>query len=251
MQTTIDAIEESALAKETKRAYISRARKLYSVDAFPNDMEKVIDQMTPSGNESSKLTISNTILALYKLSPDLKKRISKTQHLKLLVINDEIKDKEKERRKDQPDKETDKTWKSIQSMKSAFEKLGGEDLLIYRVFTQMPVVARLDYTPLELVETSKEANDPKMNYYIRNEGVGGTIELRSHKTQGRYGTINLPLKKEWKAWMPKNQKYLFEAYDDQALEPNSLGKKLTRAFKRAGLSRCESKCTAPSICNVY
>jgi len=88
---------------------------------------------------------------------------------------------------------------------------------------------RADYTPMEIVDDAKDANDEKMNYYVR--GKKPYILLNAYKTAAKYGQQRLDVSKELADAIPRDQKYLFE-FQNEPMSPNTLSKKVVRAFKK-------------------
>ena len=225
-QVKTDIREADNLADATKRTLVSRVNRLYSSEPFPKSiLSKVIPSIT--AKDSSKLAYMQSIMSLSRISESFKKEVGAKQLRDILKASELLKEKEGERRSNGEKREDDIDWDDVKKCKDKFP-LGTEARLIYLLYTTLPPV-RADYTPMEIVDDAKDANDEKMNYYVR--GKKPYILLNAYKTSAKYGQQRLDVSKELADAIPRDQKYLFE-FQNEPMSPNTLSKKVVRAFKK-------------------
>lgn len=225
-QVKTDIREADNLADATKRTLESRVNRLYSSDPFPKSiLSKVIPSIT--AKDSSKLAYMQSIMSLSRISESFKKDVGAKQLRDILKASELLKEKESERRSNGEKREDDIDWDDVKKCKDKFP-LGTEARLIYLLYTTLPPV-RADYTPMEIVDDAKDANDEKMNYYVR--GKKPYILLNAYKTSAKYGQQRLDVSKELADAIPRDQKYLFE-FQNEPMSPNTLSKKVVRVFKK-------------------
>lgn len=214
------------LADATKKTLESRVNRLFSTDPFPKQiLKKVIPSIT--GNQSSQLAYMQSVMSLSRISESFKKAVGAKQLRDILKESELIKEKENERREKGEKRDDDIDWDDVKKCKDKFP-IGSEARLIYLLYTTLPPV-RADYTPMEIVNSAKDANDDKMNYYVRANKP--YILLNVYKTASKYGQQRLDVSKELADAIPRDQKYMFE-FDGEPMQPNTLSKKVVRAFKR-------------------
>jgi len=225
-QVKTDIREADNLADATKRTLESRVNRLYSSEPFPKSiLSKVIPSIT--AKDSSKLAYMQSIMSLSRISESFKKEVGAKQLRDILKASELLKEKEGERRSNGEKRDDDIDWDDVNKCKDKFP-LGTEARLIYLLYTTLPPV-RADYTPMEIVDDAKDANDEKMNYYVR--GKKPYILLNAYKTAAKYGQQRLDVSKELADAIPRDQKYLFE-FQNEPMSPNTLSKKVVRAFKK-------------------
>ena len=225
-QVKTDIREAANLADATKRTLDSRVNRLYSSEPFPKSiLSKVIPSIT--GKDSSKLAYMQSIMSLSRISESFKKEVGAKQLRDILKASELLKEREGERRSTGEKREDDIDWDDLKKCKDKFP-LGTEARLIYLLYTTLPPV-RADYTPMQIVDDAKDANDEKMNYYVR--GKKPYILLNAYKTAAKYGQQRLDVSKELADAIPRDQTYLFE-FQNEPMSPNTLSKKVVRAFKK-------------------
>jgi hypothetical protein len=225
-QVKTDIREAANLADATKRTLDSRVNRLYSSEPFPKSiLSKVIPSIT--AKDSSKLAYMQSIMSLSRISESFKKEVGAKQLRDILKASELLKEKEGERRSTGEKRDDDIDWDDVKKCKDKFP-LGTEARLIYLLYTTLPPV-RADYTPMQIVDDAKDANDEKMNYYVR--GKTPYILLNAYKTSSKYGQQRLDVSKELADAIPRDQTYLFE-FQNEPMSPNTLSKKVVRAFKK-------------------
>lgn len=225
-QVKTDIREADNLADATKRTLDSRVNRLYSSAPFPKSiLSKVIPSI--SAKDSSKLAYMQSIMSLSRISETFKKEVGAKQLRDILKASELLKEREGERRSAGEKREDDIDWDDVKKCKDKFP-LGTEARLIYLLYTTLPPV-RADYTPMQIVDDAKDANDEKMNYYVR--GKTPYILLNAYKTAAKYGQQRLDVSKELADAIPRDQTYLFE-FQNEPMSPNTLSKKVVRAFKK-------------------
>lgn len=225
-QVKEDIRSASNLADATKKTLESRVNRLYSTDPFPKQiLKKVIPSIT--GKQSSQLVYMQSVMSLSRISESFKKAVGAKQLRDILKESELLKEKENERREKGEKREDDIDWDDVKKCKDKFP-VGSEARLIYLLYTTLPPV-RADYTPMEIVDNAKDANDDQMNYYVRAKKP--YILLNVYKTASKYGQQRLDVSKELADAIPRDQKYMFE-FDGEPMQPNTLSKKVVRAFKR-------------------
>jgi hypothetical protein len=225
-QVKTDIREAANLADATKRTLDSRVNRLYSSEPFPKSiLSKVIPSIT--AKDSSKLAYMQSIMSLSRISESFKKEVGAKQLRDILKASELLKEKEGERRSTGEKRDDDIDWDDVKKCKDKFP-LGTEARLIYLLYTTLPPV-RADYTPMQIVDDAKDANDQKMNYYVR--GKTPYILLNAYKTSSKYGQQRLDVSKELADAIPRDQTYLFE-FQNEPMSPNTLSKKVVRAFKK-------------------
>jgi hypothetical protein len=214
------------LADATKKTLESRVNRLFSTDPFPKQiLKKVIPSIT--GNQSSQLAYMQSVMSLSRISESFKKAVGAKQLRDILKESELLKEKENERREKGEKREDDIDWDDVKKCKDKFP-VGSEARLIYLLYTTLPPV-RADYTPMEIVDSAKDANDDQMNYYVRAKKP--YILLNVYKTASKYGQQRLDVSKELADAIPRDQKFMFE-FDGEPMQPNTLSKKVVRAFKK-------------------
>lgn len=225
-QVKTDIREADNLADATKRTLESRVNRLYSSEPFPKSiLSKVIPSIT--AKDSSKLAYMQSIMSLSRISESFKKEVGAKQLRDILKASELLKETEGERRSNGEKREDDIDWDDVKKCKDKFP-LGTEARLIYLLYTTLPPV-RADYTPMEIVDDAKDANDENMNYYVRTKKP--YILLNVYKTAAKYGQQRLDVSKELADAIPRDQKYLFD-FQNEPMSPNTLSKKVVRAFKK-------------------
>ena len=225
-QVKTDIREAANLADATKRTLDSRVNRLYSSEPFPKSiLSKVIPSIT--AKDSSKLAYMQSIMSLSRISETFKKQVGAKQLRDILKASELLKEKEGERRSTGEKRDDDIDWDDVKKCKDKFP-LGTEARLIYLLYTTLPPV-RADYTPMQIVDDAKDANDEKMNYYV--SGKKPYILLNAYKTSSKYGQQRLDVSKELAEAIPRDQTYLFE-FQNEPMSPNTLSKKVVRAFKK-------------------
>jgi integrase len=180
-----------------------------------------------SANKSSQLAYLQSVMSLSRISDTFKKAVGQKQLRDVLKESELLKEKENERREKGEKRDDDIDWDDVKKCKDKFP-VGTEARLIYLLYTTLPPV-RADYTPMEIVDDAKDANDEDMNYYVRAKKP--YMLLNVYKTASKYGQQRLDVPKELADAIPKNQKYMFE-FDGEPMQPNTLSKKVARAFKK-------------------
>jgi len=221
-----DIRDASNLADATKKTLESRVNRLFTTQPFPKSIiKKVIPSI--SANKSSQLAYLQSIMSLSRLSESFKKMVGQKQLRDVLKESEKLKEEENERREKGEKREDDIDWNDVQKCKDKFP-VGTEARLIYLLYTTLPPV-RADYTPMEIVDDPKDANDENMNYYVRTKKP--YMLLNVYKTAAKYGQQRLDVGKELADAIPRDQKFMFE-FDGEPMQPNTLSKKVARVFKR-------------------
>jgi len=215
------------LAEATKKTLDSRVNRFFSTDPFPRQIiKKVIPSIT--ANESSKLAYLQSVLSLCRISESFKKAVGPKQLRDILKEAELLKESEMERRQKGENRENDIEWGHLKMLNLKFP-IGSEARLIYLLYTTLPPV-RADYTPMQIVNSAKEATDSEMNYYVRTR-KHPYILLNVYKTAGKYGQQRLDVPRELAEAIPVNQQYMFE-FNGQPMQANTLSKKVVRAFHK-------------------
>ena len=226
-----DAIKEdiraaSHLAEATKKTLESRVNRFYTTETFPKHIiKRVIPSIT--ANESSKLAYLQSILSISRISEPFKKAVGAKQLRDVLKEAELLKEREMERRDKGERRPNDIDWGHILMLNLKFP-IGSEARLVYLLYTCLPPV-RADYTPMEIVESPRQANDPQMNYYVRARKP--YILLNVYKTAGKYGQQRLEVPSVLAEAIPVGQRYMFE-FNGHPMTANTLSKKVVRAFQR-------------------
>ena len=219
-------IENSSLAKATKKTLISRVNRLYETEPFPKSLiKKVIPGIT--ANKSSQLAYLSACLSLSKLSDTFKTTISQKQIRDILKEVEKLKESETERRSKGEERENDISWDDIKKCKDKFPK-GSEARLLYLLYTELPPL-RSDFTPMKIIDSKEEATEDDMNYYVKSKNP--YMLIRAYKTASKYGEQRLDVSKILADAIPVNQQYVFE-FDGNPIEANTLSKKVVRAFQK-------------------
>ncbi len=221
-----DVRDTDNLAEATKKTLESRVNRLFATEPFPKSIvKKVIPSI--SANKSSQLAYLQSVMSLSRISESFKKMVGQKQLRDILKASELLKEKENERREKGEKREDDIDWDDVKKCKDKFP-VGTEARLIYLLYTTLPPV-RADYTPMEIVDNAKDANDEKMNYYVRTSKP--YMLLNVYKTSHKYGQQRLDVSKELAEAVPKDQKFMFE-FDGEPMAANTLSKKVARVFKR-------------------
>jgi integrase len=219
-------IEKSGLADATKKTLYSRINRLYATEPFPKSLvKKVVPGIT--ANKASQLAYFQSILSISRISGVFKDAITQKQVREVLKESEKLKDEESERRDKGEERENDLSWDEVKACKEKFPK-GSEARLIYLLYTELPPL-RADFTPMEIVDSKEKASDENMNYYVKASKP--YMLVRVYKTASKYGEQRLDVTKELADAIPQDQKYLFE-FDGEPMQPNTLSKKVVRAFKK-------------------
>ena len=220
------------LSHFTRVTLLSRVKRLYETQPFPKKIVSVVLSQI-SDRDSTKLAYIQAILSVMKLSPAFRTLVGESQRTTLVKEAMVLKHKEGERRSNGELRESDIAWEQLLACEESFPSRG-EDLLLHRLYTHLPTL-RSDYTPVKIVKTRQEADDPGMNYFVMDESP--FFILQEYKTAGRYGRQEYPLPKSIVDLVPTHQEYLFESSPGKPVLPNTLSKKVTRAYqKHCGLS---------------
>ncbi len=232
MEAIVADIEKSDKAIATKNTLKSRVKSLYTVESFPKDVLQAIDKINRSNNDSTKMSLLNTVLSISKISPTFKKEVGAKQIMDVLVEADELKDKESERRKNNDERETDVSWSYLESLAPKFKQMDDDSQLIFHLFVKpgSNFVPRVDFANMMIVDTVEEAEDEEHNYYVNDTNQ---FIMHEYKTAKKYGTIVVDAPKELQKYIPQDQVWMFPGFDDNSITPNALSKKIARAFKRA------------------
>jgi len=232
MQTVLDDIDKSDKAIATKNTLKSRIKSLYTVQSFPKDALSAVDKVNRSKNDSTKLSLLNTILSVSKVSSSFNKELGAKQRMDILVEADELKDKEQKRRSENAERDSDVSWSYLESLEPKFAKMDPESELIFRLYIKpgSNFVPRLDYSNMMIVDTEDETDNKEYNYYVKDTNQ---FIMRSYKTQSRYGDVSIDAPESLKKYIPQDQVWMFPGLDDDHLSGNALSKKIARSFKRA------------------
>lgn len=226
MEKVKSEIMATELADATKKTLVSRLVRLTNTDPFPKSIvKKVIPSIT--ANESSQLAYLQSVMSLSRISSDFKSMVTQKQLRDVLKEAEKLKEKETERREKGVKRENDIDWDDVKKCKDKFP-VGSEERLIYLLYTELPPL-RADFTPMEIIKSVDDATDENMNYYVREKKP--FMLINSYKTASKYGQQRLDVTKELADAIPKNQKFLFE-FNGDPLAPNTLSKKVVRAFKK-------------------
>jgi len=226
MEDIKNDIEKSGLAEPTKKTLYSRVNRLFETPPFPKSLvKKVVPGIT--ANKASQLAYFQSILSIARISGAFKDLVTQKQVREVLKESEKIKEEESERRGQGEERENDLSWEEVKACKEKFPK-GSEAKLIYLLYTELPPL-RADFTPMQIVNLKEEATDENMNYYIKESKP--YMLVRVYKTASKYGEQRLDVTPELADAIPKDQKFLFE-FDGEPMQPNTLSKKVVRAFKK-------------------
>ena len=222
-------IERSGLADATKRHYHSKLRAFERSAAFPKDIMQSVGQVNKSGKASSETAYITFLLGVSRISGEMKKALG-TQARELMKRVDVLTTQSSDERRERKTREGDVAWEDILDCGKQFTD--PEFKLIFALYTQVPP-QRADYAEMEMVPSRSHVKDDDRNYYLKREGE---FLFQAYKSAGRYGpkTVKAPagLKKMLNA-LPKDQRYVLQAFDGAPYQPNTLSQKVIRMFKRA------------------
>jgi len=226
-----DDIDKTDLSTATKRVYKSRINTIFNIDEFPNDLIGVLEKINPNNNTNSEVNIIGNILAIANISKTFKKIVEDD-----LDVCREMYDKlmTKQRQKNPIEtRDNDITWGYLLSLNDNLENknITGDDRLIYHLYINPGIgfIPRNDFAQMKIVDNLEDAEkDEELNYYVRDKKL---MLFNEYKTSKRYGQIKVKVSAELDKYIPKKQDWIFEQGDKPMLD-NSIGKKITRAFKR-------------------
>ena len=232
MEAVLADIDKSDKAIATKNTLKSRIKSLYTVPLFPKDALSAIDKVNRSKNDSTKLSLLNTVLSVSKVSPSFKKALGPKQSMDILVEADELKDKESKRRSENAERETDVSWSYLKSLAPQFKKMDDESQLLFHLFIEpgSGFVPRVDFANMMIVDDIDETEDEEHNYYVRDTNQ---FIMHEYKTAKKYGTVVVDAPEALAKFIPDDQVWMFPGLDDDPLTANALSKKIARSFKRA------------------
>ena len=226
-----DDIDKTDLSTATKRVYKSRINTIFNIDEFPNDLIGVLEKINPNNNTNSEVNIIGNLLAIANISKTFKKIVEDD-----LDVCREMYDKlmTKQRQKNPIEtRDNDITWGYLLSLNDNLENknITGDDRLIYHLYINPGIgfIPRNDFAQMKIVDNLEDAEkDEELNYYVRDKKL---MLFNEYKTSKRYGQIKVKVSAELDKYIPKKQDWIFEQGDKPMLD-NSIGKKITRAFKR-------------------
>ena len=229
-------IDASTLSTETKRGLKSVAKRITESAEFPKDIVKAIEDV--SEKASTRLTLYNRCLSLYRLSPTFAKHVGKYQHTELLLNQDELHEEQREARSSAAgsSRDNDISWETIASKKydDAFEKIGGRSLLMYRLLVNPGIgfMMRLDGNDLRIARKPSDVDNDKDNWYVMGtKSKPPRIILNSYKTHGKFGQIDQEVSRELDKYIPIDQKYVFEGFPGEPMAANTFGRIIEKGFK--------------------
>lgn len=222
-------IERSGLADATKRHYHSKLRAFAKKSNFPQDIMQSVGQVNKSGKASSETAYLTFLLGVSRISGEMKKALG-TQARDLMKRVDVLTTQSSDERRERKARHGDVAWEDLLDCGKHFKD--AEDKLIFALYTQVPP-QRADYAEMEIIPSQSHVKDESRNYYLKREGE---FLFQAYKSANRYGpkTVRVPpaLKKMLNA-LPKDQKYVLQAFDGVPYQPNTLSQKVIRMFKRA------------------
>jgi len=221
-----DIDSASHLSEVTRKSMKTSLRRLFETRPFPSG---IVKRVVPSisSNDSTKMTYYARILSAMKLSPSFRALITEEQRREIKRQFEVLKDREFQRRQKGETRPTDIAWQDLLACEKNFPPRS-EAMLIHRLYTMLPAM-RSDYTPVRIVLSMDDTTDTSENYIVLGERP--VFMLNVYKTQGKYGQQVFPLPPEIVSLVPTNRDYLFEGSPGRPAKPNTLSKKVQRAYE--------------------
>jgi len=224
-----DIASASHLSAVTRYNLRQSVKRLFSVRPFPKKIVlKVVPQI--SEKESTQMTLYGRILSVMKLSPTFRSLVTEAQRKSILREFEILKDQESKRRAEGATRPNDILWEDLLACEKKFPPKS-EAMLIHRLYTDLPAV-RNDFTPVRIVQSMADTKDTQLNYFVIDPDNENMFILNVYKTNKRYGQQVFFLPDSIVSLVPTHQEYLFQTAMGGPVQPNTLSKKVARAYKR-------------------
>ena len=221
------------IKESSKISYLSRIHTLTNAENFPFKSQEqlldLIEELNPNDNLNTELNIIAHFFIFMEMYDKFKKLFSEEMIKDLNVQQDILSSAKKEKVNEK--RENDIKWEELQSYKDKADDLKRDERLLYYLYINPGIgfVPRNDFTNMKIVDEVEDADDKDTNYYVKDKKQ---FIINEYKTSKKYGKIIVDAPEQAIPLIEKNNNFVFENSEGEAISENTLQHKISRFMEK-------------------